>query len=194
MMIRNMSGSPPKPNTLGKIISDYLVPKRKLILAVANPPGEVDEKRAGTFRTQTELEELAAGMANGIPLFIEHNTTVDGKNVEPSGRVLAAKVGKNTKALYVLAELYDNQNGKLAESLIENPEIPFKEVSLGGAVLMKDEYDKEIDMTLPKPIARVTKEISLVFKGDRENCKILHYGTEDEILKEYEAGVMSGPI
>lgn len=132
--------------------------------AVFNPKGE-DPMRHSTYLDAFQLKQLADKIA-GIPVYINHMTHVGSKEVEPSGKVISARIDPKTGNLVGQYKLFDTKMGKMAKKLQNNlGKASMQEVSIG--------YDVGFNTKSKLPVYNEVKEVSICWKGAREGTFIL---------------------
>lgn len=159
-------------------------------IGVLNPKGEPDGKQT-TYFTQSELKraEQIFNDKNRAPIKVYINHVLknkDGKEVEPSGEIINAKIRDDNGKLYVAAMLYDNENGKLASKLVNDKNIPMRNFSMGYKVFFKNDAKGNLNV-----INKEVSEVSLCYRGAREDTLIGSVTTLDNIIKEGNTNILN---
>lgn len=152
---------------------------RKVYWGIINPKGAKDGKNT-SFLSEYQLPKIAKTLA-GVPIHINHfrfktdeKDNITGK-IAPAGTVLEAKVNEKTGELWASFILEDNKNGNIAHNMLNNlgDKLNAQELSLG--------YDYAVDPKTKQKLASRITDLSLCWKGARENTVI----KGSKPLKEY---------
>ncbi len=149
---------------------------------IVNPKGD-DDYTSTTYYTKHQLK-LLAPLLRGFPLHINHVTENErGEPIEPSGMILHGHIHSKTGALWVAFVRFDTPNGELAGCLLgENGILPedlrMSELSLGYKVMKTMQADGFME-----PTHNSASEVSICWKGARENTEIRKRFKLDEVLK-----------
>lgn len=143
------------------------MPKHPVIYhGIINPKGEPNSKIT-TFLNEHQLKTLSKNIA-GVPIKIGHiHKDSTGKKIDPSGYILSGHVHPKTGELHCLYFLCDTPNGQIAKKLAGEVEgvpshLQMQELSIGNEIV----FQKGL------PIANIVNEVSLCWKGARENTKV----------------------